>query len=821
MRTFAPRILLLASLSLSATVRASAQTVAIRISEEETGIPIPGAFVSLLDADGRVLRSALTNGDGRFLFRTPGPGTYQIKAEMIGRETRFSAPLTLRGTEAGSTRLALPIHAIPLEELRVEADERCRLRPDEASEISRVWEEARKALAIQTWTEAEEMYRFRISNYDRDLDRRGRKVETERRRETTAEGRTPIGSLPAADLMSKGFIRPLEDGGYQYYGPDASVLLSDLFLDTHCLRLTRDRENRGSIGLAFEPMREDEVPEIRGTLWLDQRTANLRFLEYGYTWAPHEVARDVAGGRVNFHLLPNGAWIVNRWWIRVPVLAEDRDRRRRFGSGIWLAGIRETGGEVTEVSTVARETIAEAPRGTLVGVAWDSTLARPLEGATISLSGTDYSIPSNSNGEFRIEKLPQGVFNVELAHPRLNELGLSLSGVEVQITPGDTSRIYLTIPSTGSLSLAACRAEEREEGASVLTGVVREQRSGESIPGASVRLEWQEILATIPTVRARERWFEVSTDGDGRYTACGVPVDEALVVQASFLGIRGDTAHLRFLQEDFRVKDLEVELPPGLLSSREEALTLKEGVGVQGVQGVLLDRRTGEPVRTAEVTLRQSPGSVVVTGATDRKGFFRLQTPVPGHYLLSAEALGFSQVRGEEVEVTMGRLSVLEIKMAPEALALEPLVISAAPRAFHLEMQGFYDRKTKGLDSGIFMPPEFLEERQPRRLTDLFFEIPGTRVLDTAVGGRGVYFRSGERFTEICWPMVYVDRHLISTGGFLSVGAEPRAIDDLVPATDVAAVEVYRSPAEIPPEFNGPNAGCGVVVIWTRRGGGL
>jgi hypothetical protein len=68
--------------------------------------------------------------------------------------------------------------------------------------------------------------------------------------------------------------------------------------------------------------------------------------------------------------------------------------------------------------------------------------------------------------------------------------------------------------------------------------------------------------------------------------------------------------------------------------------------------------------------------------------------------------------------------------------------------------------------------------------------------------------------------MVYVDRHLVSTGGFVSAGGEPLAIDDLVSTADILAIEVFRSPAEIPSEFNGPNAGCGVVVLWTRRGGG-
>lgn len=32
-------------------------------------------------------------------------------------------------------------------------------------------------------------------------------------------------------------------------------------------------------------------------------------------------------------------------------------------------------------------------------------------------------------------------------------------------------------------------------------------------------------------------------------------------------------------------------------------------------------------------------------------------------------------------------------------------------------------------------------------------------------------------------------------------------------------MEVFRSPAEIPPEFSGPNAGCGVIVLCRSRPG--
>jgi hypothetical protein len=32
------------------------------------------------------------------------------------------------------------------------------------------------------------------------------------------------------------------------------------------------------------------------------------------------------------------------------------------------------------------------------------------------------------------------------------------------------------------------------------------------------------------------------------------------------------------------------------------------------------------------------------------------------------------------------------------------------------------------------------------------------------------------------------------------------------------AVEVYRSAAEVPVEYGGSNAGCGVILLWSRRG---
>ena len=40
----------------------------------------------------------------------------------------------------------------------------------------------------------------------------------------------------------------------------------------------------------------------------------------------------------------------------------------------------------------------------------------------------------------------------------------------------------------------------------------------------------------------------------------------------------------------------------------------------------------------------------------------------------------------------------------------------------------------------------------------------------------------------------------------------------LVPVRDIQAIEVYTGASDVPGEFAGTNAGCGVIVIWTTNG---
>ncbi len=319
------------------------QTILVRVLNSESKAPIPTAFVSLMDDDGDPVLHALTNPQGRALFTLPGSGTYRLRAEMFGRETAWSPPIRVKPDSTASYVFELAVEAIPLAGIRVESEQQCKILPQHGREMARVWEEARKALSIQDWTDGAGLYLFRILAWERDLDRDGLTVESETLRELATTDRNPMKSLPVEELMRDGFMRRLEDGRTEYHGPDASILISNIFLNSHCFRLTENEDQTGAIGLAFEPVGE-KMPDIEGTLWLDRETAHLRFLEFKYVNAPNRLTKGVAGGRADFERMPDGTWIVRRWWIQVPTTAY-----RSIFSPNALVGIHETGGVVLEI----------------------------------------------------------------------------------------------------------------------------------------------------------------------------------------------------------------------------------------------------------------------------------------------------------------------------------------------------------------------------------------------------------------------------------------------------------------------------------------
>jgi hypothetical protein len=396
-----------------------------------------------------------------------------------------------------------------------------------------VWDEARKALSVQSWTEGEGLYRFHLVSYERELDPYSLRLMSETRSGSEAMNRNPIRSLPVEDLLENGFIRPAGDGGFFYYGPDASVLLSDPFLDTHCFRLITSPAQDGSVGLAFEPVRRRPKPDIRGTLWLDRETAKLKFLEFDYDWAPWEEAIHVARGRVDFQEMPNGAWIIKKWWIRMPKMATDLGGIRDGRSGIRVVGIREVGGEVAEVAAPNRQVLVQAETGTLSGQVWDSIGSLPLPSATVFLSGTHYAATTDQNGDFVLDGLTEGSYTLSFIHPSLDSLGVFFQGLPVDVVVGETVPVFLAGPSRKTLEDRLCGAVERRAGDAIVTGRVRRAGNPNPVSGASVSVEWRTYSQSAGDLREARHEVRLSTGAGGRYAVCGIPSGAVVAIEAT------------------------------------------------------------------------------------------------------------------------------------------------------------------------------------------------------------------------------------------------------------------------------------------------
>ncbi|MDE0259119.1 MAG: carboxypeptidase regulatory-like domain-containing protein [Gammaproteobacteria bacterium] len=529
---------------------ATAQIVRGRVLEEGAGTPLPGAMIVLVDAEGTQVGRILTDDLGRFTLRAPRTGTYTLRADRIGYASITSPPLELAAGAAAFHDMVVPVQAIALDNITVEGERRCVLRPEGGLDVARVWEEARKALAAAAFTDETSVYRYVTMRYERDLDPDARTVMNEQRNFSDLMQRQTFVSRPVEELMADGFVQEEEDGTY-YYAPDANVMLSDAFLDTHCLRVREgEDETEGLIGLAFEPVegRRGHI-DIDGVMWLEPESSELQWLEYNYADLDADLRSRHLGGKVMFAGLPNGTWVVREWYIRMP---RPGMRPNPFTNipERFLAGIRETGAVVMRILTPLGETLVEAETGTIEGTVLDSLHTRPLEGARVFAEGTDHSALTGEDGLYRLTGLTEGVYRIGYHHPLLEEVGFAPEPVEVEVRRGQIAPLRLLTPSRGEVLRDACAEVEAVDRTSVLAGRVVDGVSGVPVDGALVTATWTgwdigtiargsnprgggDPNAGLVRLEQRDGQYEAITGGDGRFLFCRVPVGPSVVVEAA------------------------------------------------------------------------------------------------------------------------------------------------------------------------------------------------------------------------------------------------------------------------------------------------
>jgi hypothetical protein len=437
----ARRIVVIAAFLLGGPV--SAQTLRGRVVDAGTTSSVVGAHVMLLDAAGRTLRSVLTNEQGRFQIRAPAAGDYRLRVEMIGRSSTTSEVLAIAAGDARETTLELALAPVSLPGLDVRSSERCELRSAASGDVVTVWEEARKALAVEAAVRGQRIFRFDLVRYERHYDETLRTITRENQRHMSRASGDPFVSVPAEQLAREGY-RERRDDDWFLHGPTGDVLLSQSFLDTHCFFLRRDRDRQDRIGLAFEPVPQRKLTDVEGVLWLDARSAELRTLEFRYTEMPPPFPRGAYGGNVEFQRLPNGAFIVRKWEIYSPILGRNDQMfgGRRIG-GERVVGRFVDGGEVLNIFARDGSIIDTTPRATLAGMVWDSTAGRPAAGAEVFIVGTAVTGRTDALGRFRLSGLASGRFAAAFRYTSPDSITFEVAPRPIELVPGQVTELPL------------------------------------------------------------------------------------------------------------------------------------------------------------------------------------------------------------------------------------------------------------------------------------------------------------------------------------------------------------------------------------------
>jgi hypothetical protein len=225
------------------------------------------------------------------------------------------------------------------------------------------------------------------------------------------------------------------------------------------------------------------------------------------------------------------------------------------------------------------------------------------------------------------------------------------------------------------------------------------------------------------------------------------------------------------------------------------ALVVPDTVPAQAtIRGRVVDSETGQPIVAATVTVRKPSKSFT----TDSLGRFEARDLPAGDIQLLVQMIGF--LPGDyRVRVTdSGEFDkVFSLDFTGHKMA--PIAIRARAEQVMSRYSDFEARRQRGM--GAFLRWDQLTSEKFSSVGDALRTIKGVRIqCDQET------FECQARMTRSpqCRPVWVID------------GMEAGSFNENTPIRDIYGIEVYRGAGEIPGEYSGSNAACGVIVVWTK-----
>lgn len=226
-------------------------------------------------------------------------------------------------------------------------------------------------------------------------------------------------------------------------------------------------------------------------------------------------------------------------------------------------------------------------------------------------------------------------------------------------------------------------------------------------------------------------------------------------------------------------------------------LTAQDVAPSGGIIGKVLDQQSQLPLNGATVSLL---GTRIQT-ATDSAGRFTHAGLAGGTYLLEVRAIGYG-VTSWLLRLRDGEVVDYIFEVAPLGVDIDPIVIEGRQSFAGRRLREFEERRRGG--RGVFITEDQIQTRNAATMADLLRGVPGVR-LNCRSGNCTAQMTRGAR--GVCAADWVID------GMPATMSATPA-----LPTVGIIAVEIYRSPGEVPSEFLKSDSQCGVIAIWTKSG---
>ena len=440
---------------------------------------------------------------------------------------------------------------------------------------------------------------------------------------------------------------------------------------------------------------------------------------------------------------------------------------------------------------------APASAGEITGVVFDSLDDEPLGGASVFLVGTSLSATTNADGRFVFDSVPAGSYRVAFESTDLDAIGVTPNPQSVAVRAGVVDTVALFVPSVSRLLDAMCPASKAAGGQSILIGSVHDADTGVPVASATLTLSWSDLAVEKKGVVQTNHVVPVTSTADGSYAVCGIPGD-AVVTMRAVAGRRA-SGMLSVTIPAQRVvrQDVSVALGADSVASDGTARTAS-------LDGVVTDT-AGHPLAGAQLELAGVPGAA----RADEQGRFRLAPLPAGSWDVQIQRIGFLPSR-VIVVLHPNRTTTRSFALRVATTVLDTVHVQARRHDAYALQQ-----KARQYPGATFFNSAAIDSLHPTQVTDILRRAPGLQLVYPDSGGPPLVQMTRSRFTDlmhagICPIEYYVD------GVPFQMDNSP---DAYFKPGEIAAVEVYDGAANVPPEYQSASAACGVVVIWTKRGG--